>query len=119
MAFDSCFTMEVTKFLVAESSSIFGQQLGLNSHVIRSGEGIINSATPVQQFEWAFNNQAPKLESWHNDKGAAVEVSDEIKDNTREIFEDRCIHLYPWSIRSLMRQAHGRDFLACYSKPEV
>jgi hypothetical protein len=93
-AFGSCFAMEVTKFLLAEGYQVFGHKLGLNSHVIRSGEGIVNSAALVQQFEWAFNEKAPTTASWHNDLGDAAEVSDDIRDTTREIFENTEVFIF-------------------------
>lgn len=93
-AFGSCFAMEVTKFLVEEGYQVFGQKMGLNSHVVRSGEGIVNSAALVQQFEWAFNDKAPRLESWHDKSGVAVEVSDEVKETTREIFAKTDVFIF-------------------------
>lgn len=85
-AFGSCFAMEVTKFLLHEGYQVFGHDLGLNAHVIRSGEGIVNSAALLQQFEWAFNDQSPKADVWHDKHGAPVEVSGEVQDTTRKIF---------------------------------
>lgn len=93
-AFGSCFAMEVTKFLLREGYQVFGHDLGLNAHVIRSGEGIVNSAALVQQFEWAFNDQAPKAEIWHDKDGAPVEVSDSVKETTRKIFDATDVFIF-------------------------
>ncbi|MGH6861851.1 MAG: GSCFA domain-containing protein, partial [Phyllobacterium sp.] len=93
-AFGSCFAMEVTKFLVSQGYRVFGQKLGLNSHIVRSGEGIVNSAALVQQFEWAYNNKAPTLETWHDKSGSAVEISEQIKTTTREIFDATEIFIF-------------------------
>jgi hypothetical protein len=93
-AFGSCFAAEVTKFLAAEHYNVFGRDLKLNSHVIRSGEGIVNSAAIVQQFEWAYNDKAPQSAIWHDKTGDSVEVSDAIKDTTRQIFDETDVFIF-------------------------
>lgn len=93
-AFGSCFAAEVTKFLAAEGYQLFGQKGSKNAHVVRSGEGIVNTAAIVQQFEWAYNDKAPAAEIWHNDAGEAAEVSDSVKAATREIFDNTDIFIF-------------------------
>jgi hypothetical protein len=86
-AFGSCFATNVTKFLHREGYSVFGRELNLNSHVVRSGEGIVNTASVLQQFEWAFENKVPTIELWHGTDGVAGEISTEVQAVTRTIFD--------------------------------
>jgi len=86
-AFGSCFAAEVTRFLLANGYRVFGDDLRLDAHVIRSGEGIVNTAAVRQQFEWAFDGRAPVSAVWHDKDGAQVPVSAEIREATRGIFE--------------------------------
>jgi len=85
-AFGSCFAAEVTKFLVSEGYRVFGNNLSLNAHIVRSGEGMVNTAALLQQFEWAFNNQAPTSRVWHDKDGHFAGSTDEMKATTRDIF---------------------------------
>lgn len=85
-AFGSCFAAEVTKFLAAEGYRVFARKRSLNSHVIRSGEGMVNSAAIAQQFEWAYNDKVPTSQIWHDKSGKPVEVSNLIKNDTKKIF---------------------------------
>jgi len=86
-AFGSCFASEVTKFLFKEGYRVFGRDLTLNSYVVRSGEGIVNSAAVRQQFEWAFEGITPKIELWHDKAGVPGDYSEDVRRSTREIFE--------------------------------
>lgn len=85
-AFGSCFAFEVTKFLYEQGYQVFGKNLNLNAHIVRSGEGIVNSAALLQQFDWAFNGNAPLDAIWYKKDGTEAEVSDDIKNATRDIF---------------------------------
>ncbi|HLP70111.1 MAG TPA: GSCFA domain-containing protein [Rhizobium sp.] len=86
-AFGSCFAAEVTRFLYREGYQVFGRDMKLNSYVVRSGEGIVNSAAIRQQFEWAFEGKAPKIELWHDKDGVPGDYSDDVRKATQEIFE--------------------------------
>ncbi|APO75884.1 GSCFA family protein [Rhizobium etli 8C-3] len=86
-AFGSCFASEVTKFLYNEGYQVFGRDMTLNSYVVRSGEGIVNSAAIRQQFEWAFEGKVPKIELWHDKAGVPGDYSDDVRDSTKQIFE--------------------------------
>ena len=85
-AFGSCFAAEMSKFLLAKGFRVFGNDRDLNAYVIRSGEGIVNTAALRQQFEWAFEGRAPASEVWHEKDGSVAEVSEEIEEATRRIF---------------------------------
>lgn len=86
-AFGSCFAAEVTKFLIAENYRVFGGDLDLNSHIVRSGEGIVSSAALAQQFEWAYGLSEPSQSTWHTKAGETAEASDDVKSETLKIFQ--------------------------------
>lgn len=85
-AFGSCFAAEVTKFLVKEGYSVFGRDLSLNSYIIRSGEGIVNTASLLEQFQWGFSNKVPKSSIWYTKSGQLAEQAPEVQNTTRSIF---------------------------------
>ncbi|QNM82772.1 GSCFA domain-containing protein [Sphingomonas sabuli] len=93
-AFGSCFAAEVTKFLVRNKYNVFGKDLSLNAHVIRSGEGIVNTAALRQQFDWAVGDYRPQEQVWQDADGSDVEVSEEIRDNTRDIFHRTDVFIF-------------------------
>jgi hypothetical protein len=85
-AFGSCFAAEVTKYLHKEGYRVFGRDLKLNAHIVRSGEGIVNTAALRQQFEWAFGYTEPTAGTWHDKEGRLLEARPEEQEATREIF---------------------------------
>lgn len=93
-AFGSCFAAEVTNFLLTEGYSVFGGDLKLDAGIVRSGEGIANSASLRQQFEWAYGYATPRTESWHRKDGSLSTVSDEGRGNTRRVFDATEIFIF-------------------------
>ena len=93
-AFGSCFAAEVTRFLLREKYNVFGKDLGLNAHVIRSGEGIVNTAALRQQFEWALGGHDPEESAWYTADGGELEATEEIRENTREIFHKTDVFIF-------------------------
>ncbi|MEX5728233.1 hypothetical protein Ga0609869_001586 [Rhodovulum iodosum] len=87
-AFGSCFAAEVTKFLAREGYNVFGRNLRLDAHIVRSGEGIVNTAALRQQFEWALEGAGAASGQWHDKTGAELEVSQSVREETRRIFEE-------------------------------
>lgn len=93
-AFGSCFAAEVSKFLASEGYNVLGRKFTLDSFVVRCGEGIVNSAALVQQFEWAYNDKAPAAQVWHDKSGAAMEASEAVRSQTREIFDGTEVFIF-------------------------
>ncbi|WP_198008078.1 GSCFA domain-containing protein [Rhodobacter ferrooxidans] len=87
-AFGSCFAAHVTKFLAKEGYNVFGRNLRIDSHIVRSGEGIVNTAALRQQFEWALAGAAAAAGQWHDKAGVELEVSETVRKETHRIFEE-------------------------------
>ena len=93
-AFGSCFAREVTEFLFNEGYRVFGRDLSLDAHIVRSGDGIANSAALAQQFEWAFNRWEPSSDLWHGVDGKVNKTSEKVKETTREIFKSTDVFIF-------------------------
>lgn len=93
-AFGSCFASNVTKFLHKEGYKVFGRDLGLDAHIIRQGDGIVNTAALLQQFRWAFEDWTPPVNLWHDKSGDAQNASDRMRDDTRDIFRSTDVFIF-------------------------
>jgi hypothetical protein len=102
-AFGSCFAREVTDFLYEEGYRVFGRDLTLDAHVVRSGDGIVNSAALLQQFEWAFNGWEPSDEIWHDTKGHAGSSAESVKQVTRDIFRSTDVFIFTLGLSEVWR----------------
>src|SRR5438128_317297 len=63
-AFGSCFAEYISDFLIARGYNVFGRNLNLHAHIIRFGEGIVNTFAVRQQFEWALNEREFPSNLW-------------------------------------------------------
>lgn len=108
-AFGSCFAAEVTEFLYKEGYQVFGRDLKLNAHIVRSGDGIVNSAALLQQFEWAFNNWEPANEIWHDSDGVAGAATEEIKATTRQIFRSTDVFIFTLGLSEVWYEKDSGD----------
>ena len=110
-AFGSCFAAEMTKFLLAKGFRVFGNDRNVKAHVIRSGEGIVNTAALRQQFEWAFEGKAPAAEVWHEKDGSVAEVSAEIEAATRRIFLSTDVFVFTLGLSEIWYDRETGDVL--------
>ena len=56
-AFGSCFASEISSRLIAAGYNVYGRHLNLHSHIVRFGEGIVNTFAIRQQLEWALERR--------------------------------------------------------------
>jgi hypothetical protein len=50
-AFGSCFAANISEILTQRGYNVFGRNLDIQAHIVRFGEGIVNSFAVRQQFE--------------------------------------------------------------------
>jgi hypothetical protein len=85
-AIGSCFADNITKFLHGNGYSVFGRHLNINSHVIRFGEGMVNTFAILQQFEWALEGKSFPENLWFSQDKEIATPSPEVQVETRDIF---------------------------------
>ena len=82
IAFGSCFASHVSKYLVNKKYSVFNKQLGLNSHIIRYGEGMANTFTVLEQLLWAFENKNIEKNTWYYSPKETLRSDEEMRIET-------------------------------------
>lgn len=93
-AFGSCFAAHVTSYLSKRGYNVLTAREGgrqdfsvRSSYIVRFGEGMVNSAVILQQFQWAFEDRKFDEELWFDKNKSLVEYDDEVRRTTRDIFE--------------------------------
>lgn len=86
-AFGSCFAANITHFLGERGYAICGQGLDLNAHIIRFGEGIVNTFAIRQQFEWALTGREFPQSLWISEGKEIARKDAEVRETTREIIQ--------------------------------
>jgi hypothetical protein len=94
-AFGSCFAQNVSRWLMRQQYAT-GDRLGwtsgatdlniYDSHVIRFGEGMVNTFALRQQFEWALDGRAFSEELWFGSKGELAGYSEAARISTGDLF---------------------------------
>lgn len=84
-AFGSCFAQNISKWLLANGYNVLGKKLNLNSHIIRFGEGLVNTFAILEQLEWAFENKSLDEGLWFGENKEIVLPDEEVQQQTKEL----------------------------------
>jgi len=84
-AFGSCFAANITRHL-----SNIGFDLSSNRdpdiYISRIGDGLVNTASILGQFEWALENKHQPHDLWHGFKAEGFGYDEDIRVRTRDVF---------------------------------
>jgi hypothetical protein len=84
-AFGSCFAAYISKYLHGKGYAVAGHHLSNQSHIIRFGEGMVNTFAILQQFEWAIEGKAFPENLWFSDKKEIASTDPAVQADTRAI----------------------------------
>ena len=84
-AFGSCFAANISDHLAARGYAVLGKTLDLNAHIVRFGEGIVNTFAIRQQFEWALTGREFPQSLWITESKEVASKDAAIRDATRDI----------------------------------
>lgn len=95
-SFGSCFAQHLSHYLIRQGY-MTGVMLArrmhrsylniFNSHVIRFGEGMVNTFALRQQFDWAYEGKEFSEDLWYGSAGELAPYIEETRLVTKEIFE--------------------------------
>ncbi|MDJ0847911.1 MAG: GSCFA domain-containing protein [Myxococcota bacterium] len=93
-SFGSCFAEHISRYLrdhgYTTGLSLVNKEVHAdfaNSHVVRFGEGIVNTFSLRQQFEWAYGDARFAEKLWHGSDGEIAAYDERVRRSTRELFE--------------------------------
>lgn len=86
-AFGSCFAANISKWLASRNFNVLtNHEVSNSSYVVRFGEGLVNSYSLLQQFEWAFENRKDDIPLWHDNDAHEHGYDEEVRLQTLELF---------------------------------
>jgi len=85
LAFGSCFAAHVSDYLHERGYHVLGRHLDLDAHIIRFGEGMVNSFAIRQQLEWALTGKEMPEGLWFSEHKDVCPVDPAIQEQTRQI----------------------------------
>jgi len=88
-AFGSCFAAHISSWLAQRNFRVLTRdQAHKDTYVMRLNEAMVNSFVIRQQFEWAWENHAPKQDLWHGYDAEACGYDEDIRLQTKRIFDE-------------------------------
>lgn len=118
-AFGSCFARHVTNYLYDQGYKVFGRNLSRSSYVVRCGEGLVNTFSVLQQFQWAFGEKDFDNLLWHDKDGNTLEYSDAVRSETLGIFRETDIFIITLGLSEVWyNKQTGDAFMRAIPKSE-
>jgi GSCFA family len=84
-AFGSCFAANITRHLDNLGYDLSSKR-DPDIHISRIGDGLVNTASILGQFEWALEDKKQPGDMWHGFKAEGFGYDEDIRLRTREIF---------------------------------
>ncbi|MGH6890206.1 MAG: GSCFA domain-containing protein [Rhizomicrobium sp.] len=86
-AFGSCFARNISEWLASRRFTVLTKpNPSSSSYVVRFGEGLVNSYSLLQQFEWAFENKKDEVLLWHDYDTREQDYDESVRLETLELF---------------------------------
>ena len=86
-AFGSCFAQYLTEHLHGAGYNVLGKHLDLHAHIIRFGEGMVNTFAIRQQLEWALGREEMQPNLWFGPNKEIASVDPAVRADTKQIIE--------------------------------
>lgn len=97
-AFGSCFAQHISEWLMLQQYATGDRLVLINqgkvlhflydSHVIRFGEGMVNTFALRQQFEWALEDKQFSEDLWFGSRGELASYSESAREATALLFKE-------------------------------
>ena len=84
-AFGSCFATHITRWLKIHRYDVNADDLEIDAHIIRFGEGMVNSFAIHEQFRWALEGVSLEEGLWFGEHKEIALPTEEIREATRRI----------------------------------
>ena len=82
IAFGSCFAQHVSEYLYKKKYSTFVKKVGIDTHIIRYGEGMANTFTVLEQLLWVFENKNIEENTWYYSPDNEVRKDKNVREQT-------------------------------------
>lgn len=92
-AFGSCFAEHITNHLHARGYKVQGKDLDLHAHIIRFGEGMVNTYAILQQLEWALEDKQLPDDLWFGKDKEIATLDPRIKRETYDLIQSTDIFI--------------------------
>lgn len=100
-SFGSCFAQYLTDYLHQAGYNALGKHLDLRAHIIRFGEGMVNSFAIRQQLEWALGKKEIAENLWFGPDKEIAAVDPAIRAETKQIIETTDVFIFTLGVSEI------------------
>jgi hypothetical protein len=93
-SFGSCFAQYLAEHLHAAGYNVLGKHLDLHSHIIRFGEGMVNTFSIRQQLEWALDGREMPDNLWFGPNKEIASADPTMRAETKQIIESTDVFVF-------------------------
>jgi hypothetical protein len=86
VAFGSCFAANISNYLHSRGYNVLTKKEN-KAYVTQMGDGIVNTFSILQQFEWAWLNRTPKADLWHGYTAEDFGYDEAVRLDTKDLFD--------------------------------
>jgi hypothetical protein len=98
-AFGSCFASNISTWLARRNYRVLNKSEDAgDAHVVRMGEGMVNSFVIRQQFEWAWENKVFEQALWHGYKAEEFGYDEDIRLQTKKLFDETDVFILTFGL---------------------
>lgn len=110
-ALGSCFAAHITHFLAARGYAVLGRGLNNQSHIIRFGEGMVNTFAILQQIEWALDGKEFSENLWFSEDKEIVTADPAVRAETRRILQQTDLFIFTLGLAEIWFDKRSGDAL--------
>lgn len=110
-AFGSCFAAHITRHLAERGYAVLGQDLNNQSHIIRFGEGMVNTFAILQQLEWALEDKRFSENLWFSKAKEIVPADPAVQAETRAIIQQTDLFILTLGLAEIWFDKRSGDAL--------
>lgn len=92
-AFGSCFARHICEWLSARQFNVLNADAGSTAHIVRMGEGMVNTFSLLEQIRWALEGERFEGDLWHGPGTVTYEHSEESRRDTERILRSTDIFI--------------------------
>ena len=110
-AFGSCFAQYIGNFLHRRGYNVLAKHLNLQSHIIRFGEGMVNTFAILQQLQWALEGKHFPENLWFSETKEIASIDPVIQAETREIIQNTELFIMTLGLSEIWYDKRSGDAL--------
>jgi hypothetical protein len=108
-AFGSCFAANISSHLAERGYAVQGSHLGNNAHIVRFGEGMVNTFAIRQQLEWGLGERDIPDNLWFGPNKEIAAVDPEVRRQTREIITNADVFIITLGLSEIWYDKQSGD----------